>query len=923
MGQRIVVSTVVLCVSLGASGQVVAQCPNPPDFVGCGTLIRGAECVLFQADAGGLFVLDDLGGFQVGDRVEVTGCLNPNCFTTCQQGDGCIENNTISDCPDPLGRCCFQGFIPEPLLCEVLTEAQCNALPAPVSWTEGENCENDPCNDLLGRCCFLGIVPEPILCDVLTLAECNALPSRLSWTVGLTCDDACEDDLFSGCGTLGPGPQGCILFHADSGESFALDNLGGFLPGARVWVTGLVDPQSLPCFPATTTGLNVVTIGECFEECGTLQFGPQGCPILVGNDQTSFLFIEHTDGFGSGERVWVQGCLNPNSLICPPFTQPGIEDNTIGLCFKGCGELIQGVECVLFQSDEGGLYQLDNLGAFQVGDRIEVTGCLNPQCVSFCFAPNGCIENNSIRPCAQCDCVGDVNGDGIVNGGDIAGFIRCLLGSPAIGDNCVCADINGDGLDHNDVPLFVALLLSNFDCGPTGACCVLSFNVTCFEDVASVCAAAGGTFQGPGTTCLGHEACCLADGSCLFIDRLCCVDINGAPQGPNSTCGGLGACCLDIDDGPLAFDACNLVDQICCENGGGVFQGVGTTCSIQACCLPNGFCQDADPVCCVASGGSPQGPNSVCLGVECPPEPNGACCFDTDNDGIPESCAVTNTVQCNNLSGTFQGPGSTCLGAGACCFGITGGSCVVLDAVCCDDILGTFQGFGTVCLGDGNGNGLDDACEGPLLCGPTPDGQGCAGHCPGPLPCVPTKIRFNSATGGYLIQACDCTVICHVQVPNAGSPPVCTSGCPNSDQTCELVVTPISANVADYECLCTPPSLEACCAAAVGVNCFEATPADCLAAGGVPQGQGTSCGGPGACCFDIDDGPLAFDACVVIDQTCCGESGGVFQGIGTTCTNEACCLPNGFCQEADRECCIASGGQPQGPGTSCTAAQCP
>ena len=67
-------------------------------FTDCGELVQGVECVLFLADAGGLFLLDNLGGFNVGDQVEVTGRLDPGCFTICLEGDGCIFQNTIADC---------------------------------------------------------------------------------------------------------------------------------------------------------------------------------------------------------------------------------------------------------------------------------------------------------------------------------------------------------------------------------------------------------------------------------------------------------------------------------------------------------------------------------------------------------------------------------------------------------------------------------------------------------------------------------------------------------------------------------------------------------------------------------------------------------------------------------------------------------
>ena len=70
-------------------------------FEGCGYLVQGAECVLFQADSGGLYVLDNYGVFDVGDYVQVHGVYDPTCITFCMQGDGCIQDNTIEDCPLP------------------------------------------------------------------------------------------------------------------------------------------------------------------------------------------------------------------------------------------------------------------------------------------------------------------------------------------------------------------------------------------------------------------------------------------------------------------------------------------------------------------------------------------------------------------------------------------------------------------------------------------------------------------------------------------------------------------------------------------------------------------------------------------------------------------------------------------------------
>ena len=72
-------------------------------FTGCGTLIEGVECVLFQTADGSLFLLDNLGGFTVGDVVSVTGCAAPMCYTICQEGNGCIVHNTITSCEQHCG----------------------------------------------------------------------------------------------------------------------------------------------------------------------------------------------------------------------------------------------------------------------------------------------------------------------------------------------------------------------------------------------------------------------------------------------------------------------------------------------------------------------------------------------------------------------------------------------------------------------------------------------------------------------------------------------------------------------------------------------------------------------------------------------------------------------------------------------------
>jgi len=119
--------------------------------------------------------------------------------------------------------------------------------------------------------------------------------------------------------------------------------------------------------------------------------------------------------------------------------------------FDGCGLLVQGVECVLFQADPpaerasaGGLYVLDNLGSFQVGDYVRVRGVLNPDCVTICMQGDGCIKHTVISACPR----GDFESDGDVDFADFALLASHWLHGPCESQNkwCQRADLTADGL---------------------------------------------------------------------------------------------------------------------------------------------------------------------------------------------------------------------------------------------------------------------------------------------------------------------------------------------------------------------------------------------------------------------------------------------------------------------------------------------
>lgn len=205
---------------------------------------------------------------------------------------------------------------------------------------------------------------------------------------------------FAGCGVLATGPQSCTLLRTDAGPSYAVENTGGFSLGDRVWVEGIINPQSQECFPAIIPAIENNTIAVCFEECGTLAPGPQGCAILRRDDD-SFVFLENVGSEPFSARVWVQGCLNPQSTLCGPIVGPGVENNAIGQCFADCGTLVETpFGCAGIEADQG-LLLIQNRGSFQAGDRVWVEGCFtfnSPICVTDAVPV---VLNNRIFQCFE------------------------------------------------------------------------------------------------------------------------------------------------------------------------------------------------------------------------------------------------------------------------------------------------------------------------------------------------------------------------------------------------------------------------------------------------------------------------------------------------------------------------------------------
>ncbi len=68
-------------------------------------------------------------------------------------------------------------------------------------------------------------------------------------------------------------------------------------------------------------------------------------------------------------------------------------------------------------------------------------------------------------------CRGDVNGDGVINGGDIEDFVGCQMGVALLrGVSCACADMDADGNLGGDVNDFDRLICALLGWGNTGSC---------------------------------------------------------------------------------------------------------------------------------------------------------------------------------------------------------------------------------------------------------------------------------------------------------------------------------------------------------------------------------------------------------------------------------------------------------------------
>jgi len=77
-------------------------------------------------------------------------------------------------------------------------------------------------------------------------------------------------------------------------------------------------------------------------------------------------------------------------------------------------------------------------------------------------------------------------------------------------------------------------------------------------------------------------------------------------------------------------------------------------CCGEACCLPDGTCENMSRELCIERGGTPQGCDTSCEDEDIQCEDVQACCFDDGN------CADLSPAECKALEGVPQGKGTEC-----------------------------------------------------------------------------------------------------------------------------------------------------------------------------------------------------------------------------------------------------------------------
>ena len=106
-----IVGVVSLCATLAFAWNGQADVDPQSYFVGCGEIVSlpYPQCTALATDTGEVYLLDQMAGFDVGDRVFVNGRIDSDCISVCYVA--CLVNNSIEPCPTPPGDLNGDGTI--------------------------------------------------------------------------------------------------------------------------------------------------------------------------------------------------------------------------------------------------------------------------------------------------------------------------------------------------------------------------------------------------------------------------------------------------------------------------------------------------------------------------------------------------------------------------------------------------------------------------------------------------------------------------------------------------------------------------------------------------------------------------------------------------------------------------------------------
>ncbi len=567
-----------------------------------------------------------------------------------------------------------------------------------------------------------------------------------------------------------------------------------------------------------------------------------------------------------------------------------------------------------------------------------------PFCESNCPAGQACAENiitnadGTIDVCCDCvtppcQCPGDVNGDGLVNGLDIAGFVRCVLGVSLPVDHCGCADMNGDTIvDLNDVQPFVDRLLLCTPCDPRP--CPpedLLINLATGVDEAGnlipvgnnddlwfvMLDASGGTVPRPAQVINPHPVWLTLPGSQW---------ISANYYGPNGDYEYEFCFCLDD-----RFSNPVLNIQLRTDDAGDVYLNgnyIGAAASF------------ASPT---PASISVTDPAAFVIGRNCLK-------VVVHNIGGPPTGL--------NLAGTFRATNGKC-----CCDGAN------LDASLDTGVDDTSGGLIPVGSADDTWEVTVDPSGGAVPRPATvisphpawlsiPGTQWISAAATGPNGsytyrfCFCLDPRFQNAQLVLDLRADDSATV-YLNGNYIGATPA--SWAFNTPQPTHVFVTNqamfkpfencvevvvingggvvtglnLAGRITAEKGLCCFDQAGACCFR--GGACHVLSVEECMAAGGTPLGTGTVCLGD-------SDGNGIDDTCQPPPPyACCSEDGlctDLDPGVPPECppggllitgpcgASQACCLPDGTCVDTSEVCCRETGGTPQGPGTSCATFSC-